>query len=107
MYTVDPAESSTSSEGMGEGGRGLLTDGNFFLAERGKRKKGSHSLEGLGDSGHAAIGAVGGRLKRALESGEGGATKLDAVEEADVRFEDGTVGSSQSSTKSSNRLTQR
>lgn len=106
MYTVDPAESSTSSEGIGEGGRGLLTDANFFLAERGKRKKGSHSLEGLGDSGHAAVGTLGGRLRRALERGEGGGTKLDVVEEADVRFEDGTVVSSQSSTKSSSNVTQ-
>ena len=62
VCVVDPAESSTSSEGMGEGGNGFAFDatGCARRLDRGRRRKGSHSLEGLGEIGQGASMALGG-----------------------------------------------
>lgn len=109
VYVVEPAESSTSRDGIGEGGRGFVGGTNFFLADLGRRRKGSHSLDGLGDMGKGTSEVTGGKrsadVEDIVERGEGGATKAEERELAEDRLEAGTLGSSHRSTKSSSNET--
>lgn len=52
---VDAAESSTSNDGIGEGGNGFDAAAYFLRADGGSRRNGSHSLDGLGEVGHRAL----------------------------------------------------
>jgi len=107
VHVVEPVDSLTSNEGMGDGGRGLL----FFLVmvggarPLGRRKKGSHSLEGAGESGQGVLSSLpeeGGSSESTVD----GPARADETDAKEDRFDEGMLLSSHKRTKSSRSVTQ-